>query len=176
MSDADLAALEGQFASWVEEALSLRFEVDPAGGYQLLLPPSESPPQVVLDSLIHVRQRLDRVEGILASVQRAVGRVARILSAKKFEFEGAWDEAVRSQRSRPARGSGDGFVAPRERYAEANLETLLVRRELHRLELLAQSGETALSTVRLCHRGLNSLREDHGMMLRAMGIGSRLES
>jgi hypothetical protein len=162
MDEPPLSALEEKLAEWIGEALELRHSGED--------PPSiGSDPQDVLDSLLRVRKRLDRVEGILAAVERAKGRVARSLAVANFSSQVAWDEALKNVRQREYQGS-------KERYAEANLASLVERRNAHQMEVLFESARTAAVVVRDAHRGLNGVREDHLAILRAMNIGTRLET
>jgi hypothetical protein len=165
-----LSSLEEQFASWIQEALELRY------GSESEIPAYGSDPQVVFESLLDTRRKIDRVEGILASVEQANGRVDRMLAVTEFARDAAWDEALKANRKAGIRGGGSDFQGPRERYADANLATLKERRDAHEIDVLSRSAKTAATVVRQCLRGLNGVREDHLAILRAMNIGTRLET
>ena len=168
MDEAPLNDLELWFAERLEEVLALRHTDDP-------LPTANADPQILVDSLLAVRTRLDRIEGILAAVERARGRVDRALTLTSFSGDVAWAQALEDLKRKPTRSNSD-FQGPRERYAEADLAALGPRRETNQLEALAKSARTAATVTRDAARGLNGVREDHLAILRAMNIGTRLEN
>jgi hypothetical protein len=169
-----LSELEHHLAGWTAEAVELRFGAagDPLGAVGL--PPTESGPQQVLESLLRVRSRLDRVEALAVRATRARGRLQRASQAAKAQAGEAWDREIARVRSSPVR-RGDEFTGPRERYAEANLATLVEQRTERQSSLLLVSADTAVDAIRQCQRGLDSLRQDHIAVMRSYQFESHLE-
>jgi hypothetical protein len=142
-----------------DEVLSLRF----AGS----LPPAAAAPSEVLENLVEARTRLDRTEELLYRVLRMQSHLAAERVKAEAAAEEAWDASVVRQRQGSVRRS-DEFVAPKEKYAEANLATI----DLRRVVRLAAEQETQVSdllvVVNKAHRGLDGLRQDLTTMLRAV--------
>lgn len=152
------------------EALRVRFEsID--GEPAPTLPDSGVPVQEVLDSLVRVRRRLDRVEGILVRAISIAGQIARMATVVEAQASEKWDEALVSD---PRINSG-GFVAPKEKYAQANLAVMGVRRKAQVAATAVRVTSDAVEVVRVAHRGLDSLRYDHVVMIRAATVMTSLE-
>lgn len=160
--DLPLTTLEQHFAAWVAEVLELRF------GSELQLPVSGSTPSSVQDSLVQVRQRLDRVEGILSQVLRARGRCKRAAKVARSVADDRWDASVVTVRKVEYQG-------PRERYAEASLASFEQLRDARAAEHLADVADEAYDVVRLAQAGLSALRYDHVAVLRGFAFESSLE-
>jgi hypothetical protein len=171
--DLPLSRLEEELAEWAAEALRLRF-AEVAGSPAVELPPVESGASEVMQRLLAVRQRLDRVEELLARATRARGRSSRAAQVAKAQADDAWDVSSQRGRAAPVRRGGE-FEGPRERYADNNLATLDQRRATREAERLADSASECLDVVRLCHRGLDGIRQDLLTMLRAFQFESHLE-
>lgn len=155
----------------VKEALELRFadagDTDGAVGL-----PSGGTPQEVLDSLIRVRRRLDRVEFLLASVIRLRGMAARAAEATRAELDDQWDrKSVENRR----RGGVNDFSGAKERYADVNVALFDQRREVRAAEDLKSRADEAEQIVRTAHRGLDALRYDHIAVLNGMSMLHHLE-
>lgn len=157
-----ITELEGQLAAWVTEALELRF----GGGVEL--PPSESTPAAVHASLLSVRSRLDRIDGIYIRVLRARGRCRRAAKTGRYLADDAWDVSVTGQRRQDYQG-------PRERYAEASLSSFEQQRAARASETLLSHADDAYEAVRVAREGLNNLRADHVAVLRSVQFESSLE-
>lgn len=162
MSDDVRAAL----SSYVAEALNLRF----SGA----LPTSAASVADMLDALLDVRQRLDRVEELLTKVIRLRARVHRAATLTTATVDESWDRAVQAQRTAPV-SRGDNFSGPRERYAEANLTVLEERRAARIATELASHADEAHDVIRLVHRGLDGVRHDHLTILRAVQFETSLD-
>jgi len=168
-----MGALEGLTARLEQltaEALEIRFGVY-GDSAPATLPEAGTAPQEVLESLVRVRRRLDRVEEILAEVLAISGKLSRLSAAIEASASEKWDEALVSD---PRINSG-GFVAPKEKYAQANLTTLTERRKAVLASDYASKGSEAVDIVRLAHRGLDALRYDHVVMIRATTVMTSLE-
>lgn len=165
--DLPLTKVEEQILEWVKTALDMRYQTQP----EYLGP--DSGPQEVLKSLLSVRARLDCTEELMSRVIRARGRVSRAMAAAKAVAEDAWDSQVKVEREKSSR-HGE-FEAPRERYANANLETLNQKRDLRAAERLMSSVDEAHAVIQLVYRGLDGVRQDHLAILRTMQYQSHLE-
>lgn len=159
--DLPLSQLEQQVVAWAAEALDLRFGASP-------LPPSGSGPHVLQDSLVVLRQRLDRCEGLMAAVIQARGRSRRASTEGKNLAEDAWGHAIHGMPKREYEG-------PRERYAEASLLSFEQQRESRQAARLLDVVQESYDVVKLSMDGLSSLRYDHVAALRAFSFESSLE-
>jgi hypothetical protein len=162
------ADLNPNLEALITEALGLR-----SG---LSLPSINQGPVEVLERLIDVRTRLDRVEELLS---RAV-RFRTAVRARLKEASGSLDEAWATKVAQPSarrRAASDGFggSAPRERYAEADLATLDEKRNVRRLEQWFDQVSDAVEVIRQAHRGLDTTRQDLHLILRAISVESALE-
>jgi hypothetical protein len=142
----------------------------------LSLPSINQGPVEVLERLIDVRTRLDRVEELLS---RAV-RFRTAVRSRLKEASGSLDEAWATKVAQPSarrRVASDGWggSAPRERYAEADLATLDEKRNVRRLEQWFDQVNDAVEVIRQAHRGLDTTRQDLHLILRAISVESALE-
>lgn len=150
----------------VSEVISLR--------YGASLPPTFSGAQQVLDSLVDVRRRLDRVEELLVYTIQIKGRAHSENELKKSQADQHWAEALRQGKRSPVM-RGNEYEGPRERYAEADLATLNERREARQSQDLEDFANSCLDVIRTAHRGLDGLRQDHLAVLRAAQMENALE-
>lgn len=137
-----------------------------------VLPGAYASTQDLLDSLLDVRQRVDRVEEIFGNVLRLRASSARKHAAVRIQVDDAWDEAAVRQRSSSVR---DEYSSAKERTAATNLEVL----DLRRLERTAD-GDTrrcdeAVEFVRLRYRGLTDVRQDLLTIIKARQFESSLD-
>lgn len=165
MSDVD-GQIRQVLTTYVAEALDLRF-----GGK---LPTSGATVPDMLEALLDVRQRLDRVEEILTRIIRLRARLRRNATIATASVDESWDRAVQNIRTAPVSRGGD-LSGPRERYAEANLIVLDERRSARAVEELAGHADEAHDVVRLVHRGLDGVRHDHLTILRAVQVETSLD-
>lgn len=159
--DLPLSQLEQQVVTWAAEALDLRFGA-------ASLPPSGSGPHVLQDSLVNLRQRLDRVEGLMAALIQARGRARRGSKEGANLADDAWGAAIHRMPKREYEG-------PRERYAEASLLSFDQQRLARQAERLLDVVQESYDVVKLALDGLSSLRYDHVAALRAFSFESSLE-
>lgn len=148
---------------WVTEAIELRHGAagDPKG--PLPLHPGHHVDEII-DTLIRVRQRADRIEEILTSVRRLKGRLNRNVSATQLEAEIKRDQAFQTN---AAHRSMD-FVSADERRADAALAAIQEKRTAHFAKRLADLGSEAYDVVRDCSWGLSAYRQDLRAILHAM--------
>lgn len=166
-----LADLCEKVEGYTDEALELRYAAagDAAGPPRL--PEVGTPLEDVLGSLVRVRRRIDRVEEILGLAVAARGRIRRLYETVDSQASNAWDEAVTTD---PRINSGS-FVAPKEKYAQANLATMSLRRQVLEAKDALSRADDAVEVIRQAHRGLDSLRYDHVVMIRAATVLNSLE-
>lgn len=172
LEESDDSQLSERLNAWVGECVILRFGREDE---EVTLPPVTATPQEVLNSLIEVRKRLDRVHEIMAQSTRLKSRAIRNKFAAKYEAEDAWDHALEKQRMQSVRRNSSEFEGPKERYSKANLESFKEQRTARQAEVLASKVEEADEVIRQCHWGLDTLRQDHLTMLRTLGFESTLE-
>lgn len=157
-------SLEKLAARWTAEALDLRMGAR--------LPATDASTGILLEALLDVRSRLDRVEEILANALGLRSMAARKHTAIRSAVEDAWDAAAVRGRSAGVR---DEYSSAKERAAAANLEVL----DLRRLERVADSQfrrcDEAVELVRLRLRGLQEVRQDILAVVRIRQFESTLE-
>lgn len=137
------------------------------------LPGPGADPQEVLESLLEVRRRYDRVEEIYLTVLQVRGKIARAKQARQAEAEDAWNEALKRARASPTR---EDYEGPRERYAEADLATIDFKVKARQAEALASIADGALECIKTVLRGLDGTRQDHLTWLRSLSFQSHLET
>lgn len=161
-----MSDVEVQLAPFVDEVLRLRLEAS--------IPHSTAIPQAVLDSLLEVRAKSDRAEAISIQVMRMRHRQARTVASIKATSDDAWSQAMADIKKAGSR-SGDQYEGPRERYAQADLATLSVKRELRKAEELLSVVDEASDVIKTALRGLNEVIQDHRIWLRTIQVQSYIE-
>lgn len=161
-------ALAEQLGTHVEQVFALR---------DVELPDGSPGPHELMGVLREVRGRVDRVEAILATCVRIRGRAARAAEAATAAAQDAWDSASLQTRTRqPGRPQQNtDFIAPRERYADANLMILNERRAEREAREVLSVAEESLEVVRIAHRGLDGLRRDLDALLQAQRVERSIE-
>lgn len=149
----------------VREAISLRFDT------KLPVYPAAAP--LVLEALLEVRSRLDRVEELLGQVVRMRSRVAERANLATATVGDAWDSEATRMRQAPV--SMGEYSSAKERAAEANLAVLDLRREQRSAAELLAACESARDVIRLSHSGLEGLRHDLRTWLHALSFESHLD-
>lgn len=138
------------------------------------LPEGNPGPQELMESLRLIRTRVDRLEAILATAVRIRGRAGRAHEAARAVATDAWNTASRATRTGQQRQNTD-FIAPRERYADADLATLEERREERNAREVLSVAEESLEVIRIAHRGLDGLRRDLDALLQAQRVERSVE-
>lgn len=164
------AQVEKAVEKWVAEALELRFGVagDPRGA--LPAHPGNHPDEIV-DTLIRLRQRADRVDEIVSQVRRLKGRLSRNLSDTQLEAEIKRDEAY--QKNRATRVAE--YTTAEERRADAALDSIQEKRAAHSAKRLADLAAEAYDVVKDTAWGLSAYRQDLRAILHAMQVIQKLE-
>lgn len=129
----------------------------------------------VLDALVDLRRRYDRVEEIYLTVLQLKCRAVLLRNRYQAEAGDAWNTAVVKVRQTSSR-AGDEYMGPRERYAEADLMVLDEKLKSRRADALAESASVALECVKTLLRGLDGTRQDHLTWLRTLNFASSLET
>lgn len=151
-------------AKLVDEATVLR-------GSIVLVDP-QAPMASIMDALMDVRQRLDRVENLLTESLRIrlVGRI--ILDHTRAEADDAWDVATVKARNAAAR---DEFSSAKERAARSNLEVLELRRSERRQVDSVARYDSAVETIKIKMRGLADIRQDILTIIKGKQFESTLD-
>lgn len=145
----DDAELRSTLERYVTDCVGLRM------GAQL--PRPDATTGELLDALLDVRARMDRVEELLATTLQLRGMAARKHTVLRIQVDDAWDEVAVRQRRGAAR---DEFSSAKERAAVANLEVLDQRRLERVADTNARLCDEAVETIRLRLRGLSDVRQD----------------
>lgn len=164
--DDGLALLDRSLQSMVDEALEHRITA--------ILPPVGASSAMVQESLHAVRQRLDRVEELLGKALTLRARAHSRATNAQHVLDDAWDLAAQRRRTAPV-AFGAEYTSARERNAEANLATLDQRAAQRIHADAAQRCDNAVEFLRLTYRGLEGIRQDHHMILRALQFESSLD-
>lgn len=136
------------------------------------LPRHDSAPSDVLHCLLDVRQRLDRVEELLATSLRLRGVATRQLTACRIIADDAWDEAAVAARQSGVR---DEYSSAKERTAVANLEVIDLRRAERKADEIARVCTETVEFLRLRYNGLAGVRQDLLAWLRSVQFESTLD-
>lgn len=162
----DTAPLKDGLVLLLEEAMKLRHEVqiEHVVGNQ----------GYILDTLLAVRVRVDRVEELLGRAMIARGAVGRATAHQSAVVADAYDTALTRQRKAPVSLDGD-YMAAKERYAMAHLETLELRQEERRLKEMLDYATEVTDLIKINYRGLTDLRQDLLTMLRAAQFETTLD-
>lgn len=136
------------------------------------LPPwdAEDAPMDLHHHLLEVRARYDRVESILATLIERRTRVRALVHEARENHDDVWDTSATTKRT------DRDFMAGRERVAFVNVDVIPQRRLLRRLERTEIVLDGAVESVRLIHRGLDTVRRDLDIRIRLLSLESRLES
>lgn len=139
------------------------------------IPGENSGVQEFLAALIAARQASDRIEEIFIRITRLRARLTRLEAEKRDEHESAWASSVVETRGRISFRNSNELVAPREKYAEADLASLEQKRALRSAERLTSYAKEAYEVVRTLLRGLEGMRMDITSIVKAKSLDSALE-
>lgn len=164
--------VDGLLDRWMTEAFELRFnEIE---GHAPEIPDPELGPPEILASLLRIRKRLDRVDGLLFRAAKLRSRAQIGAAADEASVSDKWATELGRVRNAPARHRDD-FSGPRERYAEADLAVLDLRRTARLSASTAAAAKDAYDVISKCWWGLDGLRQDHLAVLRTLQFESSLE-
>lgn len=170
--DVPFGKLESKVTAWVKEALDLRHgdAGDPNGPLRPV--GMDEGLHVVMDELVRVRSRSDRVDGLLAKVTQAKGRARRAQEGAAFAASQRYDEAQQQNSARRMPGS---FTSREERNADAALAALEERRTAHQAERLVSVTAEAYDIINQIHWQLNAIRTDLRAQIHAIQFENSLE-
>lgn len=170
--DIPFGKVEAQVIAWVKEALDLRHgdAGDPEGPLRSV--PWEEGHQAVMQELVRVRSRSDRVDGLLAKATQAKGRARRAQEHAAFIASQAYDEAQVSNSNRRLPNS---FTTREEKNADAALDSLEERRAAHQAERLVSITSESYDVINQIHWQLNAIRTDLRAQIHAIQFENSLE-
>lgn len=161
MSDAEVRRILDEYSN---ESIALRMAAK--------LPGAHATTETLLDCLLDIRQRLDRVEELYGNALRLRVEAHRQHTACRIVADDAWDAAAVGQRQSAVR---DEYSSAKERTAATNLEVLDLRRAERKAEQLVRVCDAAVELIRLRHRGLADVRQDVLQIIRARQFESTLD-
>lgn len=136
------------------------------------LPRPDASTGELLEALLDVRSRLDRVEELLAATLQLRGMAARKHAVLRIQVDDAWDEVAVRQRNHAVR---DEYASAKERSAATNLEVLDLRRLERTADFDSRRCDEAVDIVRLRLRGLQEVRQDILAVVRIRQFESAME-
>lgn len=139
------------------------------------LPFIEDGPKVLLERLASVRTAMDTIDGYLVAAIRFRTKMREASSIAVGEHDDAWSRVAGSAAKRGRGADGWGEPAPRERYASADLAVLDEKIKMRKFTRWLATSEDAVVVITQMYRGLDSLRQDLHLILRAMSVESSLE-
>ncbi len=158
------AELHAALVSATQEIVVLRSSVVVPGAYATT--------SDLLDAVLDVRRRLDRVEELLGNLLRIRAEAKRKHTAVAIAVEDAWDAAAVRARNSSVR---DEYTSARERTAATNLEVLDLRRAERSADEDARRCDEAVEFARLRYSGLTGLRQDIIAIVKARQFESSLD-
>ncbi len=150
----------------IDEVLTLRAQVS--------MPSESAIPQAVLDSLISARAKADRIEALSINLLRVRYVVSRQLASARAVLDDAWAQAVVDINKQVSRNH-DQYEGPRERYAEADLATLQLKRSVRKSEEAMALVDETSDVIKIALRGVNETIQDHRTWLRTIQVQSYIE-
>lgn len=162
-----LSDVSETISALIREAVALRFEAS--------LPQSGAGPLEVLESLLECRRRADRLEGLYIRSLTIKANLSRRVAVDNAEVDDQWAEALIRVRNSPIY-KGDSYAGPREKYAEADLATLELKRKARKSAELLNLADEAVDVIRTTLTGLNNTRQDHISWIRSLQFMSTLEN
>lgn len=168
--DTELSTVEQRMTAWVDEALELRHGTagDEDGTLEDIL--YVESPGMLTHALLRVRRRSDRVDGLLANITRARGRLRRLQANARFEAERAYSEA--SSRGLAHRVD---FSSAKERDSNAKLDSFQQQREAHHAAQAVSMAEECYEVIKDISWQLQSMRTELRAVLNALQFESTLE-
>lgn len=160
-----LAPVKEQMKILVAEAEELR-----SGA---ALPYVQSTPIEQVESLHDIRQRIDRVEELYIRALKLKAAVAVMNNQLSDAHDERWDAIVAKQKSAAVQ-KGD-YVGPREKYAEANVQTIESKRAARFVSEVFDHCVTMVEVIRTIKFGLEGVRGDVLAMIRVWQIETSLE-
>lgn len=164
-----IKAIEGckdQLKAIVDEARELR--------YGLELPPAQATSTESLEALLLVRQRLDRLEELYINSLLFKNRASAIQSQATELHEELWDKIVSAFKTASVKQGGE-YLGAKEKYADANMQTLESKRALRLATEFLDHCNMVLEVVKSMKYGLESVRGDILAVIRSHNFETSLE-
>lgn len=154
---------------YLGEALDLRYSVSAV--------PQGADQPALFKALQDYRARLDRIEYLMVQAVILKGRALVAVRAVQEEAQEKWDENLVKANSKRAASlvASQDFVAPKEKYAAANLATLENRRSVRLAEEELSWAETVSDALTKMYRGLDSSRQDLLTRIKAIPMVNSME-
>lgn len=155
--------------SYVAEAADLR--------YSVTTPKIGSDQSQLLAALQDHRAKLDRIEYLMVESIILRGSAFRQNKDAQDDLQDKWDDALVRSNTKKAASlvSANEFVAPKEKYASANLSVLEIRRSARKLEEILLWAETTVDAITKMYRGLDSARQDLLTRIKAVPMVNSME-
>lgn len=156
-------------SEYISEAAQLRYEAPKPG--------DEADQSVLLKALQDYRSRLDRIEYLMVRALLRKREAFNNLKSLQEEQSDKWDESLVNRTSKRTANlvSAQEFVAPREKYAEANIATIEERQATRKAEEIYQWTETASDVLQKMYRGMDSARQDLLARIKAVPVVNSME-
>ncbi len=153
--------------SFYDQARTLRAEAP--------TPPIDGGPSDVLPSLLDVRQRLDRVEELLRHAMTIRAHYEAAQASATNTASDAFDTAITPRQAGTTSYAGAEYTSAKERQAAANLATLGEARRARQAADDYRNAHLIVEQLRLMHRGLEGVRQDHLTVIRALQFETVLD-
>lgn len=156
-----MADLREKLEVVVVESFGLRFDPE-------LAPKVEDGPPDLHEKLIRTRANLDRVEQLYADALKAQRDIREVLNNAKHNQEDAWNDAA-------VKGRQPEYSSAKEREANYSLASMEFKIKLRRAQSASNEVEFVVEHLRLMQRGLDGLRRDIELLVRAKSLSTSLE-
>jgi hypothetical protein len=166
---AESKKLSDLMGDYIKEAVDLR--------YSATRPGVGADQSELLVALQDYRQRLDRIEELMVRAFLKKGAAYRNSKNLQDVAQDKWDESL-TQTTAAKKSSllqSQEFIAPKEKYAAANLATFDQRRALRQAEDDLSWAETASDVLLKMYRGLDSGRQDLLARIKAIPMVTSME-
>lgn len=141
-------------SEYLKEAVQLRYSAPQAN--------SSADMSVMLNVLQDYRTRLDRIEYLLVRAVIRKGDALREFKSAQNDASDKWDERLSEIKDKKTVSlvAAQDFVAPREKYATANIATVEERHRSRKAEEVLSWTEETVDALQKMYRGLDSSRQD----------------
>lgn len=156
-------------AEYLKEAAELR--------YTAPVVKSTGDQSELLQALQDYRTRLDRIEYLLVRAVIRKGEAYRAMKDAQEQASNKWDESLARSKEQKTVSlvAAQEFVAPKEKYAAANIATVEERHAVRKAENVFSWADTAVDALQKMYRGLDSARQDLLTRIKAIPMVSGME-
>jgi hypothetical protein len=156
-------------SKWLKEAAELRYGAKPV--------PIGADQSVLLAALQDYRARLDRIEYLMVQAVLIKGKAYRATKVLQDDAQDKWDESLTRNNAKKTASlvGAQEFIAPKEKYASANLATFEERRAVRISEDDLSWAETSVDAITKMYRGLDSARQDLLTRIKAIPMVNSME-